>query len=93
MPYQLTSYIAFEEVLCNLGDRQKLVLKAIKIIQPCSNLEISKYLGLPINSITPRCLELRKKHLVRFYKTGQCKYTNRQVNYYIIPNWINGMLQ
>ena len=93
MPYQITSLIAFEEILCNLGDRQKLVLSAIKKIQPCSNLEISKFLGLPINTITPRCQELRKRNLVIFYKRDICKYTNRLVNYYIIPSWINEILQ
>jgi DNA-binding MarR family transcriptional regulator len=93
MSYQITSYLAFEEVLMTLGDRQKLVLSAIKKIQPCSNLEISKYLNLPINTVTPRCQELRKKGLVVFYKSAQCKYTNRTVNYYKIPEWVNGVLQ
>ena len=93
MSYQITSYIAFQEVLCSLGERQKLVLKAIKKIQPCSNLEISKLLNKPINTITPRCQELRKKGLVIYYKRDICRYTNRLVTYWIIPNWINQVLE
>ncbi len=93
MGYQLTSLIAFEEVLSKLGERQKLVLSAIKHLQPCSNLEISKFLGIPINSITPRCQELRKKNLVIYYKSDKCRYTGRLVNLYKIPEWINGMLK
>jgi hypothetical protein len=92
MAYQLTSYIAFEEVLCTLGERQRLVLSAIKKIQPCSNLELSKYLNKPINTITPRCQELRSKNLVHLNKKDICKYTNRLVCYWSIPEWINGML-
>jgi len=92
MTYQLTSYIAFQEVLCNLGERQKLVLKAIKHLQPCSNLEISKFLGLPINTITPRCQELRKKNLVIYYKRDICKYTKRLVIYWKIPEWIKDVM-
>lgn len=92
MGYRITSLIAFEEVLCNLGERQKVVLKAIQSLQPCSNLEISKFLGIPINSITPRCQELREKGLVIYYKKDICKYTNRLVYYWIIPNWISSLM-
>ena len=92
MSYQITSYIAFQEVLCSLGERQKLILKIIRKIQPCSNLEISKISGLPINCVTPRVQELRKKGLVHFYKRDICKFTNRLVTYWKCPEWITGAL-
>lgn len=93
MAYQLTSYIAFQEVLSNLGERQKLVLKAIKHLGICTNLEISKLLNKPINTITPRCQELRKKNLVIMAYQDQCKYTKRQVCYWKLPEWIDGMIE
>ena len=92
MPYQITSLIAFEEILCNLGERQKLVLQAIKKIQPANNLMIANYLHLPINCITGRMQELRKKGLVINYKSAICPYTNRLTIYWKCPEWINGVL-
>ena len=90
---RVTSLITFQEVLCSLGDRQKLVLNAIKRLQPCNNLMIQKYLNIPINSVTPRTKELRKRHLVIIYKQSQCPYTQRLTDFYIIPSWINGLLK
>jgi len=54
---KITSLLAYAEVLENLNERQIQVLKAIDKIEPCNNLMISKYSGLPINSVTPRTNE------------------------------------
>ena len=59
-----TSLLAFEDIKKDLGRRQKLVYDCLKIIQPATNLMISQYLKLPINSITPRVKELRNLKLV-----------------------------
>lgn len=93
MGVQITSLIAFEQILNSLGERQELIFKAIRKLQPCSNMELSKYLNLPINQITPRNKELRSKGLIIYYKKDQCKYTNRLVMYWKIPEWINGMIE
>ncbi len=94
MTYQITSYIAFEEVLCSLGDRQKLVLSVYKSLnKPLNNLQVSKFLNLPINSITPRVLEIRSKGLITYHHTGACPITGRATKFYIIKEWVKGMLQ
>ena len=88
-----TSLIAFSQIVESLGDRQMQVLKCIKEIgQPCSNLQISKYLHLPINSITPRVLELRKKGIVMMDRVGDCEFTGRKVIYWKIKNWIKEVM-
>ena len=50
--------------LDDIPKRQKDVLRAIKMLREPTNLEISNFLGLPINSVTPRTNELVKKGLV-----------------------------
>jgi hypothetical protein len=93
MSYQITSMISFFEILQNLGERQLEVLKAIKHLQPCNNLQISKYLSLPINSVTPRCLELRDKGIVRLHHVGACEITGRSSRYYSIKDNLNQVLE
>ena len=93
MPVQATSIIALESILSEISTRQKQVLLTFKLInKPANNLMISKVLGLPINSITPRCQELRKKGLIIFHHTSACPFTGRASNFYIIKNWIREIL-
>lgn len=56
---QETSLEAYESIKDTLGKRQQQVYDCLKEIQPATNLMISKKLGLPINSVTPRVQELR----------------------------------
>jgi DNA-binding MarR family transcriptional regulator len=79
---KITSLLAYAEVLENLNERQIQVLKAIDKIEPCNNLMISKYSGLPINSVTPRTNELNKKGLIREFKKGICPITKRTTIFY-----------
>lgn len=83
-----TSLLAFSDVLENIGERQMQVLKCIIEIQPCTNLEISKHLHLPINSCTPRCLELRKMGVVVMDRVDKCIYTGRKVTYWRVKKWL-----
>jgi hypothetical protein len=85
---RVTSLLAFQSVLETIGTRQLQVLKTIREIEPCSNLEISKHLGLPINSCVPRCLELRKMGIVVMDRVDLCKYTGRRVTYWRIKKWL-----
>ena len=85
---RVTSVLAYADVLENIGDRQMQVLKCILTIQPCSNLEILKYLHLPINSVTPRCQELRKMGVVVMDRIDKCIYTNRKVTYWRVKKWL-----
>lgn len=60
-----TSMLAyFENVKPSLNKKQKLVLEALEEIQPANNKQIAEHLGWPINTITPRVGELRKKQQV-----------------------------
>ena len=83
-----TSLQSFMFILENIGERQMEVFKALKEIQPASNLMISKHLHLPINCITGRRLELQKFGLVRKESERECPYTHKKVVYWIIPNWM-----
>ncbi len=60
---QQTSLLAYQQ-LNNLTARQRLVYNAISTLGTACNLNVSDYLHLPINSITPRVKELREKGLV-----------------------------
>ena len=88
-----TSLMAFDSIILELGSRQLEVLKCIKSIEPCSNLEISKHLGLPINSCVPRCLELRKMGIVVMDRVDLCEYTGRKVTYWRIKKWLSEVMQ
>lgn len=43
----------------NLGKRQYEVMEAIRLNQPCTSQEISRFLGVGINQVTGRISELR----------------------------------
>lgn len=60
---------AYLEVKPKVNKHQRLVLDAIEEIYPASNKMIAAHLGWPINSVTPRVLELRhKKQVIKAYK-------------------------
>ena len=59
----VNSLKAYDDVIQNLAPRQQIVFEALRN-NPASNKTLSKRLGLPINQVTPRTLELRKKGLV-----------------------------
>lgn len=61
---QSTSLEAYHILEPILGERQHLVFDTIKQNPGISNHELSQFLGLEINSITPRVKELRDKGLV-----------------------------
>ena len=87
-----TSIEAFFYILENLGERQLQVFLAVKEIQPCYNLKISKHLHLPINCITGRMRELKDLSMVRLYKKEICPETNMKVEFWIIPAWMKDVL-
>ena len=82
-PVRPTSLLAFADALEHIGLRQRDVLRAIEELEPCNNLMISKHLNIPINSITPRCQELRKMGLVKEYKIDICPFTKRKTIFYV----------
>jgi len=62
-----TSLEAFESIQENLGSRQLQVYDALKQLRFATNKQLATFTQLPINSITPRIHELRKKRLVGVY--------------------------
>lgn len=77
-----TSLEAYISILPSLGSRQLVVYETIKKLEYCNNSMISKYLHLPINQITPRTNELRKKGLVKFSHTTTCPITRRKSKFW-----------
>lgn len=62
-----------------IGDRQRLVLKAITDLGPVSDKQIATVLGWPINTVTPRRGELVEMGRVRYDSEETDKDTNRRV--------------
>lgn len=59
---QQTSLMAYQSLTSvKLGERQAQVLEALEEIQPATNRMVSLKSGIPINVVTPRMGELRKK--------------------------------
>ena len=62
---QQTSIDAFYSVKSEMNTRQQQVIDKILISGRCTNEKLSDLLDLPINQVTPRILELRRKGLVK----------------------------
>ena len=79
MPVQETSKEAYESILKELPGRQAEVYGALMDIKVGSNFDIAQYLDLPINQVTPRVNELRKKKVVEEYDRDIQPETGRRV--------------
>lgn len=78
MSMQDTSLLAyFGEVVHKLGVKQKEVLECLRFNGPMTNSEIANKLKRPINTITPRCKELRDRKLVVEAGNVSCSITGR----------------
>ena len=76
---QGTSLLSMPEVLENLGERQIQVYRAIQELGECSNTMIAKHIRLPINCVTGRVNELRRKKLVSEATKDNCPITGKKV--------------
>ena len=74
---QTTSIQAYRS-LRDLNERQRQVLGMLKI-REMTNMELSKALGLPVNSITGRTNELVGLGFVEAKRRKICPYTGRPV--------------
>jgi len=79
---QHTSRQAYYEIIDSLGHKQKMVYEALIILKSATNLMIAKYLNKPINTITPRCFELRQLKLVGVDKQEVDPNTKRKAIYW-----------
>lgn len=73
-----TSIQAFNEIKPELGARQLHVFETIKKLGTPTNLELSKYLRIPINQITPRTNELMKMGYVTECEKRACSVSGRK---------------
>lgn len=80
-----TSLDAYNIISLELSERQNEVYEIIKEFGPISNSDISRKLGLPINSITPRVYELREIGIVIRQGTTKDKLTSMTVIVWGIP--------
>lgn len=78
-----TSYPAYKEPKDQ--SRQK-VFSAIQKLQPCTNQQIAKYLGLEINKITGRTRELVERKLVECAFKQPDMESGRLVNFWKLTN-------
>jgi DNA-binding MarR family transcriptional regulator len=76
-----TSILAFISVQRDLSARQAAVYAVIQRHSAICNLDIADELGIAINSVTGRVLELREKGLVEEAYKAHCR-TGRLVSYW-----------
>jgi DNA-binding MarR family transcriptional regulator len=77
-----TSLIAFAEALEKINERQRQCLLTLDKLNEANNKIISEHSGLPINVVTPRMNELKKKGLIQEIKVDTCPYTGRRTVFY-----------
>lgn len=85
---QSTSHNAYHgDVLPTLGERQQKVYEAfVKEEAGMTNTELSRRLGWPINTVTPRVYELRKLGVLRESTKRNCAITGRKaIEWVLIP--------
>ena len=79
-----TSRQAFKDITRELGLKQKEVYKALCAHPMACNAELAYDLGWPINTVTPRCKELRDDMgIVSDVGTKTYKPTGRSVHCYV----------
>jgi len=79
---QETSRLAFESIVGDLGNRHLQIIDALKQLKEANNRQISNFLRLPINSVTPRVFELRDKKCITVSKVDADTETNRKSIYW-----------
>lgn len=79
---QETSMQAYKQIKDELGKRQHEVFIAIVNLERATNSMIAKHINLPINCITGRTNELRKKGLVIYSHTSWCPVTKNKAMYW-----------
>jgi len=65
-----TSLLAYGDALEHINNRQRQCLLALDRLGEANNLMVSRESGLPINAVTPRMGELRKKGLIKEIRIG-----------------------
>lgn len=85
-----TSLMAYDIILKDLGDRQTQVFNAFKKLEFATNAMVAKEINLPINCVTGRCLELRKKFLLERSHISTCPITHGKAQFWKLKLNTNG---
>jgi hypothetical protein len=76
-----TSLMAYMDVMPSLGEKQMAVYALLKVMPAgMTNAEIARALCWPINTVTPRTLELRSYGLVKDNGIRACSVTGRNAH-------------
>ena len=75
---QQTSIESYQYVKKDLGERQQAIYDGFTGNGSCTNLEISKLMSIPINSVTPRTNELVKMGLLIEDCKRECSISGRK---------------
>jgi len=81
MPVSQTSMQAYAAIQKKLSANQSIVYNAIRKHPLASNRDIADDLGWPINTVTPRCNELRQLGLVELGGTKRSRTTGISVQW------------
>jgi DNA-binding MarR family transcriptional regulator len=89
---QQTSMMAFlTDVKPKLNQKQHEVYRAIEQYGPITNKQLAEVMNRPVNTITPRVLELRqKRHIVSCYIAED---GGRKAHYWGTPAHKDGFMQ
>ncbi len=77
-----TSLMAYDMILEDLADRQLQVFNGFKKLEFATSAMVAKEINLPINCVTGRCLELRKKFLLERSHISKCPITRNTAQYW-----------
>lgn len=77
-----TSLMAFDMIQNDLGNRQLQVYEGFKKLEYSTSAMVAKEINLPINCVTGRCLELRKKGLIERSHISRCAITKNTAQYW-----------
>ena len=78
MQVRQTSIEGYSRIKKELGKRQQEVYDGFLGNGTCTNLELSRLLGIPINQITPRTNELVKLGFVVEVEKRQCSVSGKK---------------
>ena len=78
MQVKQTSIEAYSRIKKELGKRQQEVYDGFLGNGTCTNLELSRLLGIPINQITPRTNELVKLGFITEVEKRECSISGKK---------------
>lgn len=79
----------YEDVLPNIGDRQRTVFNAIMELKEATDAELAVFLGLDNRSVAPRRNELMHMNRVIQVDKRKCKITGKTAKVWSVNNEVS----